>query len=163
AGRLEQRGYRYHACLLRGEVRLREARAVVARATAAGLLDAERLGLESRARDVFRQTLAELARIRDEGPLALEATLLAAECLVRLDEHRLAVDALTAVLKRHPDQKDAHQWLAAIYMDLKSPPDAIRHMHAWGKLDPSDGRPYRWIGFFHKDYHRQVEAIEAYR
>ncbi|MCI0458211.1 MAG: tetratricopeptide repeat protein [Gemmataceae bacterium] len=163
ARRLEQRGYPQHGHLLRGEVHLRAARGLLARTPAAGPLDAEPAQREARAQDAFRQTLAELARIRDEGPLALEATLLAAECLVRLGEHRLAVEALTAVVKRHPDQKDAHQWLAAVYMDLRSPPEAIRHLQAWGRLDSGDGRPYRWIGFFHRDYHQQAEAIEAYR
>jgi tetratricopeptide (TPR) repeat protein len=163
ADQLEQRHYRPHAHLLRGEVRLRAAKGILAPGAAAGPLGRERPERESRAQEAFRQTLAELAQVRDEGPLALEATLLAAECLVRLGERRFAVEALTAVLKRHPEHKDAHQWLAAIYMDLNSPRDAIRHLHEWGRLDPSDGRPHRWIGFFHKDHQRQTEAIDAYR
>jgi tetratricopeptide (TPR) repeat protein len=82
---------------------------------------------------------------------------------VRLGEQRVAADVLAAVVRRLPDCREAHRWLAAIYMDLNSPTEAIHHLQEWGRLDPHDGRPYRWIGFFHKDYSQLDAAIAAYR
>ncbi len=59
--------------------------------------------------------------------------------------------------------RDAHRWLAAVYIDLSSSNDAIRHLEEWGRLDPEDGRPFRWIGFFQKEYLNPEAAIPAYR
>jgi predicted Zn-dependent protease len=117
----------------------------------------------ARAADSFRRALGELTRLRDGGELGLEGSVLGAECLVRLGEQKLAAEALTAVVERQPDQKEAHRLLAAIYIDLNSPFDAIEQLREWARLDPSTGRPYRWIGFFYKDYQRPAEAVEAYR
>jgi Tfp pilus assembly protein PilF len=102
--------------------------------------------------------------MRDEGQLATEATVLGAECLVHLSERRFAAEVLHWALQRNPDHKEAHQWMAAIYIDLNSPSQAIAHLREWGRLDPQNGRPYRWIGWFlSKDYAKFNEAIEAYR
>jgi tetratricopeptide (TPR) repeat protein len=134
---LEQHGYVHHARLLRGEA-----------CVAAGDL---------------RRALRELGRIGDDGSLAAEGAVVAGECLVRLGEQRVAADVLAAVVRRLPDCREAHRWLAAIYIDLNSPTEAIHHLQEWGRLDPHNGRPYRWIGFFHKDYTQLDAAIAAYR
>jgi tetratricopeptide (TPR) repeat protein len=133
-------------------------------------------GENARAQDAFRHALAEFTRLRDAGPLGLEGTVLGAECLVRLGERRLAAETLTTVVSRHeqgdgpfeergtvPFYKDAHRLLAAIYMDLNSPFDAIEHLREWARLDPDTGRPCRWIGFFYKDYQRPADAALAYQ
>jgi len=121
------------------------------------------LGVTSPALNAFRTALAELAKIQDDGPIGVEGTVLAAESLLRLDEKRLAEEGLKILLKRNPDNRDAHRLLSVIYIDLNSPGSAIKHLQEWARLDPSDGLPYRWIGFFRKDNSQQTEAIEAYQ
>jgi tetratricopeptide (TPR) repeat protein len=113
--------------------------------------------------EALRNALYALGRIQMEGPVGMEAAVRAGECLVRLGKHRAAADILNRVVQRDPDQRDAHRWLAAVYIDLSSPTEAIRHLTEWGRLAPEEGRPYRWIGFFHKDYQHPEAAIAAYR
>jgi tetratricopeptide (TPR) repeat protein len=144
---LERHGHGHHARLLRGEACLVEGRA----AASSGAGD-------------LRRAVWELSRINDDGPLAEEAAVLAGECLVRLGEQRIAADVLAAVVRRQPDCRDAHRWLAAVYIDLNSRIEAIHHLREWGRLVPDDGRPYRWIGMFYRDYtQQQGAAIAAYR
>jgi tetratricopeptide (TPR) repeat protein len=164
AARLEQRGSAQHARLLRGQVRVWEGRALLEGA-ADGSPAARRPRLPSRARDAFRGALEELTRVQDEGAVGVEATVLAAECLVHLEKLRLAADALRLVVQRQPEQKEAHRLLAAIYIDLNAPAPAIEHLREWGRLDPDDGRPHRWIGFLSKYYRGShwEEAAAAYR
>jgi tetratricopeptide (TPR) repeat protein len=164
AERLEKRGHVQEAHLIRGEAWLREGRALQGKAEqAASLKQALRARLQAQAQNAFRNALKELSQIRDEGAVTLPGTVQAAECLYHLNEKRLAADVLTAVVKRRPDDRDAHHWLAAIYFDLNSPLDAVEHLKEWGRLDPDNGVPYRWIAFFYKDYNRPAQAIEAYR
>jgi tetratricopeptide (TPR) repeat protein len=153
ADRLEQGGDGPLGRLLRGESWLEIGRQELARGAG---------GDGERARLAFRRALAELTRIRGGAP-ADEVTVLAAECLLRLDQHRPAAVALKAVIRRNPDHKGAHRLLAAVYIDLNSPADAVAHLREWGRLDPAAGLPFRWIGFFHKSYNRPDEAAEAYR
>jgi tetratricopeptide (TPR) repeat protein len=144
---LERRGLEDHARLLRGEAWLAEGRAPSP--SAAGAL---------------RHALQELGGVRDDGPLATEGAVLAGECLVRLEQQRVAADVLGAVVRRQPDCREAHRWLAAVYIDLNTWKEAIHHLQEWGRLAPDDGRPYRWMGMFYKDYTQQQGlAIEAYR
>ncbi|HEV3259547.1 MAG TPA: tetratricopeptide repeat protein [Gemmataceae bacterium] len=115
-------------------------------------------------RKELRRALAEFAQIRDEGALGLDATLVAAKCLMQLEQKRSAAEGLNAVLARYPDHLEAHRLLAAIYIDLNSPGNAITHLRAWARQDPNSGLPYRWIGFFEKDSSATgTSAIEAYR
>jgi len=155
---LEQRGYREPAHLLRGEVWLYKGR--LAPETTVG--DPQSA---SPAQQMFHLALGELAQIKEEGPLAVQGTVLGAECLARLGERPFAAEVLNAVVKRDPDHKEAHRWLAAIYIDLHSAHQAIAHLREWARLDPRSGRPYRWIGWFlSKDFAKHhKEAIEAYR
>jgi tetratricopeptide (TPR) repeat protein len=143
---LERHGHGPHARLLRGEAWLVKGRAQA-----------------DEGKDAFRHALQKLGQIDDDGPLAAEGAVLAGECLVRLGEQRVAADVLNAVVQRQPDDREAHRWLAAIYIDLNSPTEAIQHLREWGRLSPDDGRPYRWIGFFNKDYTLLDPAIAAYR
>jgi predicted Zn-dependent protease len=144
---LERHGHEGHAGLLRGEMWLIKGRAPTPEGA-----------------DALRRALRELGRINDDGPLAAEGAVLAGECLVRLDEQRVAADVLSAVVQRQPDCREAHRWLAAVYIDLNTRKEAIHHLREWGRLAPDDGRPYRWIGMFYKDYTQQQGlAIAAYR
>jgi tetratricopeptide (TPR) repeat protein len=150
AGRLEEHGHQATGLLLRGESWL-----VVAQAGGEGSQPSPRQALQ--------RALTVLGRVQSGEPAGLEAAVRAGEGLVRLGQLREAADVLKRVVQRQPDQRDAHRWLAAVYIDLSSPTEAIRHLTEWGRLDPSDGRPYRWIGFFYKDYQNMEAAIPAYR
>jgi tetratricopeptide (TPR) repeat protein len=155
---LEMRGYEDHARLLRGQVWLYKAR--LAPETSVGAPSSTFTTKNS-----FRLALHELAQIRHEEQLASDAAVLGAECLVHLGERRFAAEVLHSALQQNPDHLEAHRWLAAIYIDLNSPSQAITHLREWARLDPHNGRPYRWIGWFlAKDYDGKVhEAIEAYQ
>src|SRR5439155_16723569 len=119
--------------------------------------------------DDFHNALQEFVQVLDDDPWAAEATILTSECLVRLEERRPAVMALTALLKRQPDNVDAHRWLAAIYIDLNSPGPAIKHLQKWARLDPANPRPYRWMGFLSRNSSLSgvaedlVDSVEVYR
>jgi tetratricopeptide (TPR) repeat protein len=119
--------------------------------------------------DELHDALHEFGQILDDDPWAAQATVLASECLVRLEERRAAARALTALVKRQPDNVDAHRWLAVIYIDLNSPGPAIKHLQEWARLDPNNPRPYRLLGFFTRDglvtgdAANPVDSVEAYR
>jgi tetratricopeptide (TPR) repeat protein len=147
AVQLAQNGQMSATHLLRGEALLRSARGED----------------PAKARSALTSALKELTQVRGEQAIADQATVLAAECLIRQGERRLAADALETLLKRHPDNLDAHRWAAAIYIDLNSTDNAIRHLEAWSELDPATGRPLRWIGKFYKDYSQEVRAISVYQ
>jgi tetratricopeptide (TPR) repeat protein len=110
----------------------------------------------------FRKGLAELAKIQDDGPIGVKGTVFAAECLMQLNEKRLAEEGLKALVKRHPENKDAHRFLSVIYIDLNSANEAIQHLQEWSQLDPPNGLPYRWIGFFRKENNQMDSAVQAY-
>jgi len=127
------------------------------------------VAVPSAERKALHRALTEFAQVRDDGATGVEASLSAARCLVALGQRPLAVAGLEALTRRHPDEMEAHRRLAALFIDLNAVNPAIRHLRAWGKLDPQDGRPYRWIGFFHKEYgnpqenaSNTLEAIKAY-
>jgi tetratricopeptide (TPR) repeat protein len=149
AARLEQLGHGPAALLLRGEVWLAHGRAG---------------GEEPLSADeALRRAVREFAEVRDDGPLAADAAVGAGECLLRLGDHKEAATVLGAVVRTHPDHREGHRWLAAVFLDLNSPTEAIEHLTEWGRLDPDEGRPFRWIGMFHKDYNHPEKAIPAYR
>jgi tetratricopeptide (TPR) repeat protein len=111
---------------------------------------------------LFRKALDDLEQIPDDGPLGTRGSVLAAECLIHLQQQHLAEERLQAVIDRDPDNRDAHRLLAGLYMDLNSRTRAIAEFQEWARLDPDNGLPYRWIGFFQRDYEATDEAIEAY-
>ena len=47
-----------------------------------------------------------------------------------LRERRLAAETLKSLVQRQPDLRDAHRWLAAIYIDLNTPFAAIEHLRS---------------------------------
>ncbi len=150
ARRLERLGYVSQARQLRGEAWLRRGR----------LLSQSAGSSRMAADEAYHAALSELTQIHDQSP---EPTVLASECLVHLGERPLAASALQTVLRQHPDEIDAHRWLAAIYIDLNAPESAAHHLEAWGRLDPTTGRPFRWAGFFHKVVQHAQAAVEAYQ
>lgn len=146
AARLKRAGKPQDAQLLLGHVWAARARAADGREQA----------------DACRHALLHLTQVRST-PLVTEAAVVAAECLVRLGELRLAEEALATVVRQKPDEPDAHRWLAAVYVELNSPVKAAHHLTEWGRLDPSSGWPLRWAGFFHKTVEKPAAAVGAYR
>jgi tetratricopeptide (TPR) repeat protein len=150
AADLEAHGYLRHAHLLRGEAWVRKGRFLPTETGPAGAPGRAAVQRRPQALAAMRRALAELEPVRDDGTLGTDAAVLAAECLIRLGEGRRAVPLLTAVVERRPDHMEAHRWLAAVYMDMNSPEEAVAEFREWGRLDPQDGRPYRWVGFLHR-------------
>jgi tetratricopeptide (TPR) repeat protein len=132
-------------------------------AWASASLVQKRFAADPPGRQELRLALGEFAQVQDEGPVGVEAALGGAECLVLLEERRVAAEALAALAKQHPYHKEIRRWQAAIYIDLNSPSEADAALRAWARLDPEDGRPCRWVGFFAKEYGKPAEAAEAYR
>jgi tetratricopeptide (TPR) repeat protein len=161
AAKLGQKGHPFHEHLLLGEIWVNRGRSEKKREEARANASTE--SRQSLADSCFRSALAELSQVRLDGALQDEALVLGAESLVYLGNRPLALDALHKVVARKPDQLQAHRWLAAIYIDLNCPYDAVEHLREWGRLDPDAGRPFRWIGFYYKNYDKPTQAIEAYR
>jgi tetratricopeptide (TPR) repeat protein len=148
--RLQERGHEAHSLLLRGESWL-----AISRPAGEGRV--------TNPTEALQRALQAFAAVQSDGTVGLEAAAHAGECLVRLGKQRAAAEVLNRVVAHDQDMRDAHRWLAAVYIDLSSSNDAIRHLEEWGRLDPEDGRPFRWIGFFQKEYLNPEAAIPAYR
>jgi tetratricopeptide (TPR) repeat protein len=109
------------------------------------------------------EALGEFTQVLDNDPWAVQATVLGAECLVRLGDYRSALLALATVVYRQPDNLDAHRYLAAIYMDVNAATPLARHLREWIRLDPNNPLPYRWLSRLTRDSEAGFpEAMEAY-
>jgi tetratricopeptide (TPR) repeat protein len=161
AQKLEKNGAAAETRVLRAAIWLHQGRKLLEQFESARSFK-DRQQFHARSQQAFSLALTEVSRARAEDPLAIEAALIGAECLIRLGEHRLPAEALQAVVRRQPDQREAHRLLAAIYMDTGAREQAIRHHREWARLDPADGRPLRWIGFYFKGENKPGEAAEAY-
>jgi tetratricopeptide (TPR) repeat protein len=138
AERLEAGGHAGHAALLRGQVLFEQQR--------------------------YAQALREFQHVQAPDALHLDATAFIGQCLVHLRRPNEAASVFRALLDERPDHVDAHRGLAAIYYDQGALEWAVRHCEEWARLDPADGRPYRFMGVIHKD--RPIEndlAIAAYQ
>ncbi|MCI0461714.1 MAG: hypothetical protein L0Z62_32585, partial [Gemmataceae bacterium] len=124
AERLNQRGYDQHAYILRGEIWVRLGRSLLQPEADSAAPTPADVG----AQNAFGQALRELSQVADDGSLGSDAVVLAAECLVRLGDRYLAAEGLNTVVRRSPDHKEAHRWLAAIYIDTHSPWQAVHHL-----------------------------------
>ncbi|HZU35770.1 MAG TPA: tetratricopeptide repeat protein, partial [Gemmataceae bacterium] len=79
----------------------------------------------SPAQQHLRKALAEFTRVHDDGALGVEASLLAGTCLIELGDRQAAAAGLEMLAKHHPDNKEPHRLLAAIYLDLNAPTMAV--------------------------------------
>ncbi len=118
----------------------------------------------------FSRAVEACKQVRPDNPSSADAAAVLGECYLRLQELGEPIDLkdAAAVLSRavqgHPDHLEAHRSLAGIYLDLQAVGAALEHLSAWGRLDPRDGRPFRWIGFLRdKHYQDGTAAIDAYR
>jgi tetratricopeptide (TPR) repeat protein len=137
AERLEASGHPDHAALLRAE------------------------GLRARNRPDF--ALAELNKMRPDGPLGLQMKALSGRCLLDLGDLPAAHALLSAVVAERPDHADAHRGLAAITYDLGQLGTAVDHLRRVAELDARDARPHRLIGLIYKDMGQYAQAEDAYR
>lgn len=136
---LEANGYPLHAHLLKGRLLFQSGQY-------------RQAVLEINAMTQFNSLLEEREDLR------LEAAALIAKCLVFLGEHREAEKIFLHVLNTwHPDMDpqrgliDAHRGLFSIYYDQGALTHAIGHMEEVARLDPSDGRAPRTLGFIYKN------------
>jgi tetratricopeptide (TPR) repeat protein len=111
----------------------------------------------------YSRALVELNRIRDQGELRLPAASLIGRCLLELDQSRGAVDAFRFVLAQQADHLDAHRGLAQGYYNLGQLDAAMRHCQEWARLDPSDGRPYRFLAVMHGELNQKTAAADSCR
>ena len=88
-----------------------------------------------------RKALAEFSRVYDQGALGFEGSLLAATCLIHLDQRQAAASGLAVLAKYHPNEKDPHRLLAAIYMDVNVPKAAIEHLSCWARSTVATAGP----------------------
>jgi len=114
--------------------------------------------------DDLIDALGEFAQVMEDDPWAAEATVLASECLVRLGDSRSAEQVLIPLVRRQPDNLEAHRWLSAIYVDVNAEIPAAAHLREWIRLDRQDPRPYRLFCLIMRDTEEGYpEAIEGYR
>lgn len=152
AQRLQELGHSNELHLLRGEVQLAAARQSVN--PEATLTPAQR--------EPFRRALHNFAQVQDAGTTGAEATVLAAECLVRLDQRPLAIEALSLLASARPECVDAQRLLAALFLDLVDAEHAERHLQNWARLEPENARPWRLIAGLRRDFLHVPEAVAAY-
>ena len=111
----------------------------------------------------------ELGRVDEQSPLGFDASVMAAEALIRVKElgrpipTQDAVNRLRRIIDRDPNRVDAHRWLALLYIDLNAVDLALKELDAVARLDPNDGRPLRMKGYLLKDFLKVGPAVEAYR
>jgi tetratricopeptide (TPR) repeat protein len=70
---------------------------------------------------------------------------------------------LSYVVSRQPNHVNAHRGLATIYYDQGAWVPAVLHLIKWAELDPTEGRPHRFMGLIYKDMDQPTPAITCYR
>lgn len=136
AVRLQDEGQPEHAALLRGEIHYR--------------------------RKQFDRAEQELARIDGESPLFPEAATFFGLCRLQRYDLRLAEQLFRRVLELRPDAIEAHRGLADVYFSLGAMSRALEEMEAVARLDPTDVRPWFFMGNFYADVGLRPEAVNAY-
>jgi tetratricopeptide (TPR) repeat protein len=111
----------------------------------------------------WRKALSHAAVINLDGPVAHEAALLKAHCLISLRQPRLAADLLLHLLGERADLADAHRYLAGIYYDQVDLIHAVPHLEEVTKLDPKDARAPALLGRCRRDREEHEQAVDAYR
>lgn len=107
--------------------------------------------------------IAELNRVRGDGTESDRALLLLCEALYSLKKWMQAEAVAQEVVRRQPDEPEAHRWLGAIYFDLGAMSHSEEHLKILAELRPQDYSPHRLLGLIHKDFERYREAIADYQ
>jgi cellulose synthase operon protein C len=91
-----------------------------------------------------------------------KALVLAARAYLETGSLGGAEEVLRTAIDESPDDIAARRLAGAVYYDLGVNSQAIVHLEAVGRLDPTDARPFRLIGLMRKDFQDYPAAIAAY-
>lgn len=150
ANALDAAGHAEHAALLRADALYQQGKALADQ------------GIADRAKPMLYRAVVELNKIKGDGALRTRATLIMGEVCLYMQRPLDAEDALKEVLRREPDNVEAHRALAVAYYDLGAMAPALRHFMRVVELDPADGRSYRTMGLICKDLGQYEEACKDY-
>lgn len=129
----------------------------------------QRRAISERAEAALTEAVRELSALPDEGAFGDQATPLLAEAVTYLRELGRSTplvdltERLRAFTLRYPDHVEAHRRLAQFYIDLNALARAASELQEVARLDPADGRPWRFLGLIYRDTLREGAAIDAYR
>jgi tetratricopeptide (TPR) repeat protein len=137
ADRLEARGAKDHARLLRGRILIEQGK--------------------------YDKALEDLNLIGDKGELRVEAVALCGRCHLELGQLDEAERDFRFVLNEQPQSVDANRGMAAVLYDMGALPTAKEFAEKWAELAPQDGRPHRFLGYIHKELGQQSQAISCYQ
>jgi tetratricopeptide (TPR) repeat protein len=122
----------------------------------------------------FYSALQELNAIPEEfwdqrEPLRLQTASMAGQCLLKMNLPRQAerpfrytVEKWLEDLDPHKGLTDAHRGLFVIYYDQGALTPALYHLRELARLEPTDGRPWRTMGYIAKDILEQDPKAEEY-
>ena len=111
----------------------------------------------------WKEALAVLNKIIDEGELRRRSAVTVGRCLVEIGELREAFRVFSFVLSQDKDDIDAHRGMAAIAFDLGNLTAAIQHCDEVARLDDTDGRSYRMKALCYTYLSQDADAEHAYR
>jgi len=104
-------------------------------------------------------------------PMRLQTASMAGQCLLKMNlprqaerPFRYAVDKWLEDLDPHRGLIDAHRGLFVIYYDQGALTPALYHLRELARLEPTDGRPWRTMGYIAKEILEQnPTAVEYYQ
>jgi tetratricopeptide (TPR) repeat protein len=111
----------------------------------------------------YDKAIAELARLRGEGELRVEAAATLGQCLLYQNQNGQAERVFVYLVQHRPDDADAHRFLAWIYHDQGAEMRAVEHAQEWSRLDSRNGRPYWMMGEIHQNLEHFSDAIDCYQ
>ncbi|MGI8982465.1 MAG: tetratricopeptide repeat protein [Pirellulaceae bacterium] len=115
------------------------------------------LGLNVVERKDLEQSAQGLGRLTNNPKLRMRALTMLGEALYLLGHYNKAEQAYHEVLATSPRNVVAHRGLQSLYFDLGDYDRMERHALEVAKIDQSDYRPHRHLGFLR----REVETWEA--
>lgn len=107
--------------------------------------------------------LPALQRLDQDGPQRPRVLQLIGEALYGLRRFAEAEVFFGTLASEHPDDAEAHRWLAATYYDLGSWNSAISALTEVIRIAPDDSRPHRLLGLMHADFELTDQAVTHYR
>jgi tetratricopeptide (TPR) repeat protein len=134
--RLQNNGNKDHAALLQGELYYRGKH--------------------------FDRAEEQLARVDGDSPLFPQAATFFGLCRLQRFDLQQAAQLFKRVIEVQPDAVEAHRGLADVYVALGALSLAREEMEAVTRLDPTDARPWFFLGDFYADVGLRAEAVAAY-
>lgn len=111
----------------------------------------------------YPQAVAEFNQIRDADVLRVDAAAMSGQCLFILGQYHEAARVFRFVVSQDSANLVAHRGLADILYHQGALVQAIEHLAAVTRLDPTDGRAPRSMGKIQRDLDKPHEAIINYR